>query len=215
MEYQPLKYIFQPSSRAGAHTLLLLHGTGGDERDLLPLAKQFDSEVHVLSVRGNVSEQGMPRFFRRLAMGVFDEIDVHFRTHELGHFLRDLAIKEDFDENKVVALGFSNGANIAGSLLMLYPELLAGAILFRPMQPLTDLRDGFQTSRQQPIFFSTGTSDPMVAPAANTKYVKLLTSNGYRVTRVDVAAGHNLTQEDVTRAIEWYQSNFAPAGNNS
>lgn len=211
MEYQPLKYIFQPSPKADAHTLLLLHGTGGDERDLLPLANQFDPTAHVLSVRGNVSEQGMPRFFRRLAMGVFDEIDVHFRTHELVHFLRDVAVKEGFDADKVVALGFSNGANIAGSLLMLYPELLAGAVLFRPMLPLTDLRDGFNTSRQQPVFFSTGKTDSTVDPAANTKYVKLLTNNGYRVTRADVAAGHNLTQQDVILAAEWYRSNFAPA----
>src|SRR6476620_276752 len=134
MDFQPLKYIYQPSEKNGAYTLLLLHGTGGDEHDLVPLAKHFGTDMNVLSLRGNVSEHGMPRFFKRLGMGIFDEKDLEFRTHEMAAFIRQLSEKEGFDLNKIIALGYSNGANIAGSLLLLYPGFLSGAILYRPMQ---------------------------------------------------------------------------------
>lgn len=208
MNYQPLSYIYQPSSQPGGRTLLLLHGTGGDERDLLPLASHFGNSLNILSVRGNVSEGGMPRFFKRLGMGIFDEQDVQHRTHELVHFLREVASKEGFDVQKIVALGYSNGANIAGGILMLYPELLSGAILLRPMQPLAQKSD-FPTTRQQPVFFSSGKFDPTVDPAATERYTQLLAANGFRVNRHDLATGHQLTGEDVSLAVHWYQANFA------
>ncbi|WP_205703509.1 alpha/beta hydrolase [Hymenobacter radiodurans] len=138
MDYQPLTYIYRAAEQPNSRTLLLLHGTGGDERDLLPIATQLGADFNVLSVRGNVLENGMPRFFRRLGMGVFDEDDVRFRTHELVEFLHKIAPQKGFDLHDLVALGYSNGANLIGSVLLHYPELLAGAALLRPMQPLRE-----------------------------------------------------------------------------
>jgi predicted esterase len=150
----------------------------------------------------------MPRFFRRLAMGVFDEQDVHFRTHEMVHFLKQLAEQEGFDINKLIAVGYSNGANIAGAALILYPELLAGAVLFRPMQPLSGLEDSFETTRQQPVFMSSGTHDGTVNPAATAAYVALLSANGFKVSNFDIPTGHNLVQQDITLAAQWLKDNF-------
>ncbi len=115
--------------------LLLLHGTGGNELDLLPLAEIIDPEASVLSVRGNVLENGMPRFFRRLAEGIFDEEDLIFRTKELNEFLDEAAKEYKFDRNNIVAIGYSNGANIAASLLFHYENALKGAVLHHPMVP--------------------------------------------------------------------------------
>lgn len=208
MDFQPLKYIYQRSDNNKAYTLLMLPGTGGDEHDMVPLATNFGDDVNILSVRGNVLEQGMSRFFRRLSMGVFDEADLHFRTHELVHFLRNLAQEKHFDVNKLIAIGYSNGANIAGAILMLYPELLAGALLFRPMQPFQALEDGFETQRQPPVFMATGRQDTTIDPAATRSYAELLSVNGFKVNTYEVNAGHSLTQEDIALAVQWFRDNF-------
>lgn len=210
MVYQPLPYLYQPATAPPTGlTLLLLHGTGGNERDLLPLAQSFGAGANVLSVRGNVREGGLPRFFRRLGMGVFDEDDVRFRTHELAAFLHQVSEHEGFATGQVVALGYSNGANIAGSLLLLYPELLAGAVLWRPMQPLTRNVPAIPTSRHQPVFFNPGTRDPTVDPAATERYAALLSATGFALTRHDTPAGHNLTQADVDAAAAWFRQHLA------
>ena len=140
MDFKPLQYIYQPVGNVNAYTLLLLHGTGGNERDLLPLAGTLGQGFNVLSLRGNVQEHGMPRFFRRLGMGVFDEEDVHFRTHEMVHFLKKLSANEGFDISQLLAVGYSNGANIAGAMLMLYPNVYAdtGAIDWLLPKPAFD-----------------------------------------------------------------------------
>ena len=214
MDYQPLHHIYRPSLRPSGRTLLLLHGTGGDEHDLLPLAAHFGTDLNVLSVRGNVLENGMPRFFRRLGMGVFDEADVVFRTHELVHFLREIAPQQGFDLQNIVALGYSNGANLIGSVLLLYPKLLAGAVLLRPMQPLTDVPaepsdgDGQNALQSVPVFFAPGQRDPTVDPVATERYAALLSSRGFALTRYDAPAGHNLTPQDLTQAAAWYQDHF-------
>jgi phospholipase/carboxylesterase len=208
--FQPLTYIYQPAPGA-VRTLLLLHGTGGDERDLLPLAARFGPGFNVLSVRGNVQEGGMPRFFRRLGMGVFDEADVVFRTHELADFLLKVAEQEGFDAAQLIAVGYSNGANIAGSLLMLYPGLLAGAVLWRPMQPLVQQVPTFAAPRPVPVYFAAGQQDPTVRPAATEAYANLLTTAGYDLTRHDAPAGHNLTQADLDGAVNWMAKNFPAA----
>jgi phospholipase/carboxylesterase len=215
MNYQPLHYIYQPATATPTGvTVLLLHGTGGDERDLLPLAQGFGPGVNVLSARGNVSEGGMPRFFRRLGMGVFDEDDVRFRTHELAAFIEQASQKEGFDATQVVAVGYSNGANIAGSLLLLYPELLAGAVLWRPMQPLTKEVPKVSTTRRTPVFFNPGSRDPTVDPAATERYAALLSAAGFQLTRQDTPTGHSLTQADVDGGIAWFRQHFvAPASN--
>ena len=221
MNFQPLKYIYQSSGNATANTLLLLHGTGGDERDLLPLAKDFGPGINLLSLRGNVLEGGMPRFFRRLGMGVFDEQDLLFRTNELVAFVKELAVKEKFDAGKVIALGYSNGANIAGSSLILHPDFLAGAILYRPMQPFKIIGGGVtgQTAGTRtigtgrageavPIFLSNGKTDPTIDPADTQRYVEVLKNAGFSVTNYSLPAGHGLTKKDVDLSIEWYEQRF-------
>ena len=128
-----MKHIFHKGENPERPTLLLLHGTGGNDRDLIPVANLIDPTASYLSVRGNVLENGMPRFFRRLAEGVFDIEDLVFRTKELNDFLDEAAEKYDFDRNNIVAIGYSNGANIAGSLLFHYQDALKGAIIHHPM----------------------------------------------------------------------------------
>ena len=117
-------------------TLLLLHGTGGNERDLIPLGRELDPNAALLSPRGKILENGMPRFFRRLAEGVFDLEDLKKRTHELADFVVAAADRYKIDIHNIVAVGYSNGANIAASMLLLRPEILSAAILFRAMLPL-------------------------------------------------------------------------------
>src|SRR3954451_1947207 len=130
-----MKHIFQKGTNPSKPTFLMLHGTGGNELDLLPLAGMIDEEASVLSVRGNVLENGMPRFFRRLAEGIFDEEDLIVRTKEVADFLDAAAAEHGFDRANVIAVGYSNGANIAGSLLFHYPNALRAAILYHPMVP--------------------------------------------------------------------------------
>ncbi len=197
-----MHYIYQPAAQTATHTLLLLHGTGGDEHDLLPLGKAFGGNFNILSLRGNVLEGGMPRFFKRMGMGVFDEKDVTFRTHEMVEFLKQLSPKEGFDPHNLVALGYSNGANIAGSTLVLYPDFLAGAILYRPMQPFRNMPE-FKTVRHAPVFMSNGAQDPTIHPADTLAYAGLLEKAGFDVSVHTISAGHGLVQEDLLLSKDW------------
>jgi len=207
MNFQPLEYIYKSSGNAEAYTLLLLHGTGGDEKDLIPLSKEFGTDFNVLSLRGNVSENGMPRFFKRLGMGIFDEEDLEFRTNEMAFFLEEIAVEKGFDIKKIVALGYSNGANIAGSLLVLQSDFLAGAILFRPMNPFKD-KIPAALNREVPIFLSSGKFDPTVNPEATEKYISMLKNAGFKVSHPEINAGHNLTQDDLELSVGWFKDNF-------
>lgn len=209
MEFQPLTYIYKASGQPGAYTLLLLHGTGGDENDLLPLAENFGDKLNLLSVRGNVSENGMPRFFKRLGMGVFDEQDLDFRTDELVAFVKAAAVEKGFDSTKVIALGYSNGANIAGAALVKYPSFLAGAILYRPMQPFKEITIPAVKTNNVPVFFSSGKADPTIQPLATPKYVDTLKQLGYYVDFHNLPTGHNLSREDLELSIEWFANHFA------
>ncbi|MDV6169721.1 alpha/beta hydrolase [Flavobacterium sp. DG1-102-2] len=208
MEFQPLKYIYKASGVPGAYTLLLLHGTGGDENDLIPLAQNFGDKLNILSVRGNVSENGMPRFFKRLGMGVFDEKDLDFRTDELVAFIKAAAVQEGFDSTKVIALGYSNGANIAGAALVKYPDFLAGAILYRPMQPFTAIGETEKAQMCKPVFFSSGKADPTIQPHATPVYVQLLKDRGYKVDFHNLPTGHNLIKDDLELSVAWLAENF-------
>lgn len=208
MDFQALKYIYQPAKHVGANTLLLLHGTGGDEHDLLPIAKEFGNDFNILSLRGNVLENGMPRFFKRLGMGIFDEQDLTFRTHEMVSFLKELALKESFDLTKLIALGYSNGANIAGSTLILYPDFLAGAILYRPMQPFKNIKADIKTNNNTPVFATNGMVDPTVNQADTVKYINILKNAGFNVASYSLSAGHNLTREDLKLSADWYKHHF-------
>lgn len=205
--YSPLTYVYQPG-QPGYPTLLLLPGTGGDERDLLFTAPGLAPGFAVLSLRGNVSENGMPRFFHRLSLGVFDENDVVFRTHELAHFLYEVSYLEGFDLQQLVAVGYSNGANIAGSLLLLYPELLAGAVLWRPMQPLIQKVPNHASQRAAPVLFLPGSRDSTVDAAGSAAYAALLTARGFQLTQHTVPTGHNLTLTDLELAGAWLKIHF-------
>ncbi|MCY8497260.1 alpha/beta hydrolase [Bacillus atrophaeus] len=198
-----MKHIFNKGKDSTKPTLLLLHGTGGNELDLLPLAGRIDDKASVLSVRGNVLENGMPRFFRRLAEGVFDEEDLIFRTKELNEFLDEAAEKYSFDRDNIISIGYSNGANIAASLLFHYKNALKGAVLHHPMVPrkginLPDLSGKF-------VFIAAGTNDPICSPMESTELQSLLEKANANVELHWENNGHQLTIEEVEAAAQWYQ----------
>lgn len=187
--------------RAEGPILLLLHGTGGNERDLLPLADLVAPGAGVLSPRGSVLENGMPRFFRRLAEGVFDEPDLRARTAELAEFVADAASAYRFDAANVTALGFSNGANIAASLLLLSPGVLRGAMLFRAMVPLRpDAPPALEGVR---VLLSEGARDPIVGRAQGEELAGMLRGGGAEVTLIWQEAAHGLVEADLRSAREW------------
>jgi phospholipase/carboxylesterase len=201
-----MKHIFNKGKDTRKPTLLLLHGTGGNELDLLPLAGRIDDEASVLSVRGNVLESGMPRFFRRLAEGVFDEEDLVFRTNELNEFLNEAAVKYDFDRDNIIAIGYSNGANIAGSLLFHFQNALKGAILHHPMVP----RKGIELPdlSGKSVFIAAGTNDPICSPMESTELQSLLENANADVELHWENRGHQLTVEEVEAAAQWYNKIF-------
>lgn len=197
-----MKHLFNQGKDSNKPTLLLLHGTGGNESDLLPIAEIVDAAASVLSVRGNVLENGMPRFFRRLAEGVFDEEDLIFRTQELNQFLDEAAEKYNFDRDNIIAIGYSNGANIAASLLFHHQNALKGAILHHPMVPRrgVDLPDLSGKS----VFIAAGTNDPICSPSESLELQTLLEKANAHVTLHWENRGHQLTAQEVEEARKWY-----------
>jgi predicted esterase len=182
-------------------TLLLLHGTGGNERDLIALGRELDPNAALLSPRGKVLENGMPRFFRRFAEGVFDLEDLKCRTNELADFVIAAAQHYGFASDNLVAVGYSNGANIAASMLLLRPEILSAAILFRAMVPLyPETQPNLSSVR---VWIGAGTYDPII-PMSDTKTLaELLRNAGADVTIRDFQAGHELTSQDLEAARDW------------
>ncbi|MDI5887690.1 alpha/beta hydrolase [Flavobacterium yafengii] len=207
MDFQPLHYFFRGTGNPTAKTLLLLHGTGGNERDFLILAEDFGADLNILSLRGNVAENGMSRFFKRLGTGVFDERDLEFRTEEMIFFIKELAVKEGFDSTKIIVLGYSNGANIAGATLILHPDFFAGAILFRPMQPFRYIPN-LKNKNNTPLFLSSGKNDPTVNTEETVEYIKILKNAHFRVSHYEMNTSHNLNQDDITLAVEWFKNNY-------
>jgi len=182
-------------------TLLLLHGTGGNERDLVALGRQLDPNAALLGPRGKVLENGMPRFFRRLAEGVFDLEDLQFRTNELADFVIAAAQHYGFATDQLVAVGYSNGANIAASMLLLRPEILSSAILFRAMVPLyPETQPNLASIR---VWIGAGTNDPIIPMPETNALVELLRDTGADVTIRYFQSGHELTMADVESAREW------------
>lgn len=201
-----MQHVFHKGTDETKPTLLLLHGTGGNEHDLIGLAKKIDDTASILSVRGNVLENGMPRFFRRLAEGVFDLEDLVFRTQELYTFVKQAAKDYEFDHTRVVAIGYSNGANIAASLLFHYEDALAGAMLLHPMVPRRGIALPILTNI--PVFISAGTNDPICSAQESTDLETLLVDAGADVSTTWFNYGHQLTMPEVEAAKEWYQSKF-------
>jgi predicted esterase len=181
--------------------LLLLHGTGGDENDMIPLGRDLDPMAALLSPRGQVLENGMPRFFRRLAEGVFDEEDLVQRAHALADFVSAAAARYEFEPKRVMAVGFSNGANIAAALLLLRPEVLAGAVLFRAMVPIVPpVLPNLAHAR---VLLSSGTQDPIVPVENVERLAATLREAGANVTLRFEPAGHALVVGDIEAAKEW------------
>lgn len=196
-----LSYIhrFAPGHRREATPLLLLHGTGGDENDLLPLGETIAPGATLLSPRGQVLEHGMPRFFRRLAEGVFDEDDVRRRANELADFVGDA--RKRYGLAAPIALGYSNGANIAAAIMQLRPEALAGGILLRAMVPLRDAPAVALAGK--PVLIVSGQSDPIIPPSNSQRLATILANAGADVQHRTLPVGHQLSQADLTIAKQW------------
>jgi len=197
-------FIHQFIGGTAPYTVLLLHGTGGDETDLIPIGKSLAIGANLLSPRGNVSENGAPRFFRRLSHGVFDIEDVKVRAAELAAFIGDSAKKYNFDASRVFALGYSNGANIAHALMFLHPGVLAGGVLLRPMPVIeppaaVDLK-GIR------VLIAAGDEDGMTTPEFTHRLAADLTQAGAKVDVKWMAAGHELTPYDFQIVQAYFKS---------
>ena len=200
-----MNYVYKEGNKEKP-VLFLLHGTGGDEHSLLALAEIIDPEASVLSVRGNVLEQGMPRFFRRVAEGVFDMEDLAFRTEELKQFLDEKANELGFNRENVIAIGYYNGANIAANLLFNYENVLKGAILHHPMVPNREAVVANQQGTE--VFIAAGVNDPICPQAEATDLQQFLAEAGANVTLEWESFGHQLTMNEVQKAKAWYESKF-------
>lgn len=194
-------HIYKEKNRKGP-TLLLLHGTGGDEKDLLPLADIIDPSANILSVRGQVLENGSNRYFKRLAMGVFDLEDLVHRTKQLKEFVDWAANHYDFDRLQVIALGYSNGANIAGSILFHYKNALKKAMLFHPMVPI---RKELPDLTGIGVFISAGKSDSICPPEESQELFDLLSRANANVELAWQPGGHRLSMEEIVEAKSWYE----------
>jgi predicted esterase len=195
---------FIPAQAGDAPILLLLHGTGGNEYDLLDLGRALYPGAALLSPRGQVLENGMPRFFRRLAEGVFDLDDLRRRTHDLAAFVAAASQMYHFDSRRVIAVGYSNGANIAASALLLHPQVLAGAVLFHAMVPLVP--EELPDLRGVPVFMGAGQFDSMVPPPQTERLAQLLQQAGADVTLHWEPGSHALSRGEVQAATAWLRA---------
>jgi phospholipase/carboxylesterase len=184
--------------------ILALHGTGGDENDLLPLARMIEPHGAILSPRGRVLENGMPRFFKRLAEGVFDQDDLREQTEALAHFIATAAQQYGFDPSQVHALGYSNGANIAASVMLAYPKSLAGGMLLRAMIPFEPAQPPDLSHAR--VLLSAGRQDTMIPQALTTRLAEMLKTSGADVTLLWQSGGHGLTAAEVSEVGGWWKS---------
>jgi phospholipase/carboxylesterase len=187
--------------RGSPLTVLVLHGTGGDESDLLPLGAAVAPGAALISPRGKVRENGAPRFFKRVALGVFDQADLAARTDELVEFMHRAATVYGFDPTRVVALGYSNGANIASSAFLRHPGIFARAVLFRPMVPFVP--DPPPMLNGMPVYISAGRVDPIVRRENTEELLRILNQAGANVIIRWEEAGHALTSGEVQGAADW------------
>ena len=197
---------FVPGTDPEGPALLLLHGTGGNENDLLPLGQAIAKGAALLSPRGQVLENGMPRFFRRIAEGVFDQEDLQLRTEQLRAFIKEAEAAYNLSLQRLVAVGFSNGANIAASLLLRHPDVLAGAVLIRAMVPF--IPQTVPELQGKSILILSGTADPIVPPENTQKLYNILQSAGADVQLHWESTGHGLTKGDLTTAQTWFAQHF-------
>jgi len=203
-------HTFAPG-RSG-RTLVLLHGTGGNENDLIPLGRELDPDANLLSPRGKVLENGMPRFFRRLAEGIFDEEDLIQRTHELADFIEQAVTKYNLNRQNVFAVGYSNGANIAASLLLLRPKTLSGAVLLRAMVPLVPER--LPDLKSIPVLLASSHYDPIIPADEANELATMLRKAGADLSVSWDDGGHGLTRETLDGARRWLQTASLTKGAN-
>lgn len=196
---------FVPGTDTSAPPLLLLHGTGGDENDLIPLAQKLSPGSALLSPRGDVSEQGARRFFARLAEGRFDPVEVTRRTHALADFVAAAGRQYGLDPSRLTALGFSNGANIAATLLLLRPETLAAAMLLRPMVVLEPASVPDLAGKR--VLISSGAHDPIVPDDHPARLAQRFRAAGAAVTLRTHVASHGLVPGDLAAAGEFLAQN--------
>jgi len=208
-EAPKLDFVHRWLPKEGATTtLLMLHGTGGNENDPIPLGRMLGPDANLLSPRGKVLENGMPRFFRRLAEGVFDEVDLKRRAGELGGFVRGAAEAYGFNPERVVAVGYSNGANIAAATMLLHPDVFRSAVLFRPMVPFEP--EAFPDLSGVPVFLSAGRRDLTVRAKNVERLASILQEAGAEVTLHWEEAGHGLADAELRAARRWLAALGAP-----
>jgi phospholipase/carboxylesterase/glyoxalase family protein len=204
MEQPTFVHQFVPAQAADAPTLLLLHGTGGDEHDLLGLGRALYPQAALLSPRGQVLENGMPRFFRRLAEGVFDLDDLQRRTNDLAAFVAAASATYQFDPQRVIAVGYSNGANIAASLMLRHPTVLAEAVLFHVMVPFVPAESPDLSG--VPVFIGAGRFDSLIPPQQTEQLALMLRQAGAEVELHWEPGSHALNQAEVHAATSWLRS---------
>ena len=198
---QNLDFIHRFEAGSSEVTLLVLHGTGGDERDLIPLARELAPTAKILSPRGKVLENGAPRFFKRLGMGVFDEADLKLQAADLARFVGQASGQYWFDAGKVYALGYSNGANIAAALLLLHPSVLQGAVLLRPVLPLEVVPAPKLNGKS--AFIAAGTQDPWSPNERVQALADVLEQAGTKVELRWQPGGHQLFPVELNAAQHW------------
>ena len=201
MGAQSFRHLYRPPTGVAPYSLLLLHGTGGDENDMVPLAEAILPGAGIISPRGQVAENGAPRFFRRFAEGVLDVEDWRERAQALADFVTSICAQHEISPKTLLAVGYSNGANIAQGLLLLRPEVLGGAVLLRPMF-ITDDIPGHDLGGR-PILLLGGSHDPIIPPDDLPQIAQQLVKRGAHVTAKTVQASHGLVENDIILARQW------------
>ena len=199
---------FEPAQRPGVAPLLLLHGTGGNEDDLVPLGRMVAPNAALLSPRGKVLENGMPRFFRRIEIGVFDEDDVRRRANELADFVEEA--RKTYAIAAPIALGYSNGANVAAAILLLRPNVLAGTVLLRATLPFAEPPRPELAGKG--VLILSGAGDALISLDGATRLAETLKQAGAGVDHRTLPVGHELSQADVSLARQWLDQQSAAAG---
>ena len=196
---------FVPAQETPARrVLLLLHGTGGNENDMIPMGHDIDPAAAILSLRGKVLENGMPRFFRRLAEGIFDEKDVVRRANELADFIPIAAKKYDFSPDQLTAVGYSNGANIAAAAILLRPGTITSAVLLRAMVPIIPAHEPDLAGTR--VLICSGRRDPIIPIENAERLTGMLRRGGADVTLRIEDASHQLAFAEIEAAKKWLRS---------
>jgi predicted esterase len=205
MKNPSFPHVFAAATNPSAPPLVLLHGTGGDEHDLVPLARTLSPGSAVLSPRGKVSEHGANRFFARLAEGIFEPAEVTQRTHELADFIAAASAQYGLDAKKLIAVGLSNGANVAATILQLRPGVIGGAVLFRPMVVLDQPAVPNSLTGQRVLILS-GSHDPIVPNSEPPRLAALLRHGGAEVALHTSAASHGLVAADLAVGARYFSA---------